>query len=74
MCPWPCLEFPVGFDRDPSYMTVYNTNFLIRLQLYFDFYLESMFLCAFTRTDLRGVNTTGLGSHTLVSHQQNFIP
>jgi hypothetical protein len=23
---WPSLEDPVGFDTDPSYMTVYNTT------------------------------------------------
>jgi hypothetical protein len=34
--------------------------------IHLDSYLGPMFLWAFTRIHLRGTNTTGLGSHTLI--------
>jgi hypothetical protein len=64
---WPGLEDPIEFDTDPSYMMVYNTTSLFDYDYTLTFILGLFFQWASTRTDPRGTNTTGLGSHTLIS-------
>jgi hypothetical protein len=51
----------------------YNYTSAFVSGLYFFDTIGPIFLWAFTRTDLRGANLTGLGRHTLVSSPQDSI-
>jgi hypothetical protein len=83
MCPWPASPGPYlyvarsrGSGRVWYRSIVYDVlqyNFLIRLWLYFNFYLGPIVLWTSTQTNLRGVNTMGIGSHTLVSSPHDSI-